>query len=373
MKGKYTNQQKKLCCADYGNGMTVLQISKKHNIPRSTIYSWLKEIQDKKPITELTWKNYRQQQRKIERLETILNIIRTVECSIHDPLQTRLAVFEKLRGKYSAHIISEALNVPLGTFYNHIFRNKRDNTWYAKRKEDLRIKIQTIYDESHQIFGSAKITAVLKNNGEVVSVNTVRNLMKEMGLESIRKDAKKNYEKEQLRYKNYLHQQFTTSRPNEVWVSDVTYFPLHKEKFYICVIMDLFARRIVGYRIGKRNSTNLTKATFKQAYESRKPDHELLFHTDRGGNYRSVTFCKYLKSLNVKQSFSRAHVPYDNSVVESFFSSMKREELYRTKYRSEKEFRIAIENYIHFYNEQRPHSKNLNKTPVQKELEFFKK
>ena len=73
------------------------------------------------------------------------------------------------------------------------------------------------------------------------------------------------------------------------------------------------------------------------------------------------------------QSFSRPHIPYDNSVMESFFSNMKREELYRTKYRSEKEFRTAVKNYIQFYNEERPHSKNKYKTPSQKEAEYFSK
>lgn len=100
------------------------------------------------------------------------------------------------------------------------------------------------------------------------------------------------------------------------------------------------------------------------AYEERKPILPLIFHTDRGGNYRSKTFCSYLRSLNVTQSFSRSHIPYNNSVMESFFSNLKREELYRTKYRSESEFRTAVDRYMIFYNEQRPHIKNGYKTPL---------
>ena len=81
----------------------------------------------------------------------------------------------------------------------------------------------------------------------------------------------------------------------------------------------------------------------------------------------------YLKGLDVTQSFSRPHVPYDNSVMESFFSNMKREELYRTKYRSEKELRAAVDAYIKFYNGERPHSKNQYKTPDRKEAEYYSK
>ena len=96
-------------------------------------------------------------------------------------------------------------------------------------------------------------------------------------------------------------------------------------------------------------------------------------HSDNGPNYTSNAFRTYLNELNVTQSFSRPHIPYDNSVMESFFANMKREELYRTKYRSEKEFRTAVGSYIRFYNDERPHSKNLYKTPKQKEADYFSK
>ena len=129
----------------------------------------------------------------------------------------------------------------------------------------------------------------------------------------------------------------------------------------------------VGYRIGYNNSTQLTKSTFKNAYEARRPDDGLIFHTDNGTNYRSKRFVMYLKSLNVTQSFSRAYVPYDNSVMESFFSNLKREELYRKKYCSEKEFRTAVDSYIKFYNLERPHAANKYKTPAQKKAEYYSK
>lgn len=109
------------------------------------------------------------------------------------------------------------------------------------------------------------------------------------------------------------------------------------------------------------------------AYEERRPIEPLIFHTDRGSNYHSKTFCALLRSIGITQSFSRAHIPYDNSVMEAFFSNLKREELYRTKYRSEKEFRTAVDTYMIFYNEQRPHAKNGYKTPFKKEVEYFNK
>jgi len=242
-----------------------------------------------------------------------------------------------------------------------------------KRREELRLEIQRIYDDSRQIFGAEKICAVMKEDGLRVSREMVAELMRDMGLISIRQEAKDLYDKEQRRFKNYLNQQFTVARPNEVWVSDVTYFRFNNKNYYICVILDLFSRMVVGYRIGKVNSTQLVRSTFQMAHEERQPVEPLIFHTDRGSNYHSKTFCTLLRSLGVTQSFSRAHIPYDNSVMESFFSNLKREELYRTKYHSEKEFRTAVDRYMVFYNEQRPHAKNGYKTPFKKELDFLNK
>jgi transposase InsO family protein len=107
-----------------------------------------------------------------------------------------------------------------------------------------------------------------------------------------------------------------------------------------------------------------------QAYKVRNPDKGLIFHTDRGSNYRSHTFCKCLILLGVEQSLSRSSMPYDNAVAESFFASMKKEELYRRKYRSEKEFRQAVDDYMLFYNTKRPHQTLKYKTPEQAEAAF---
>ena len=370
---KYTDEQKQALIERYANGEAVLDIVAESQVPRSTIYSWIKENQscnsdNKKTVT---LNDFRSLERKITRLETIIEILQNIDCTAISPLDIKLATLEKLHEQYNVHIICEALKVPRGTFYNYIFRNKRDNTWYSKRREELRIKIQQIYDDNNQIFGAAKITAIMKEEGYRTSIGMVRELMRDMGLISIRQDAKDLFDKEQKKYKNHLNQEFTATRPNEIWVSDVTYFRFKEQVFYICAILDLYSRMVVGFRISHKNSTQLTKGTFKLAYENRKPRNDLLFHTDRGSNYRSKTFCTYLKSLGVTQSFSRAHVPYDNSVMESFFSSLKREELYRTKYRSENEFRTAVKNYMIFYNEKRPHAKNGYKTPLSRELEFF--
>lgn len=374
MNQKYTEGEKSIITTRYKNGESVADLVMDTGIPRSTIYAWIKEAAEKNFNKKaVSLKNYRILENKVTRLQGIIEIMKKVGCSVSDPLEVKLPALEALQGQYSVHMLCEALDVPRGTYYNYLLRNKRTHTWYAKRREDLRLEIKRIYDESHQIFGSAKICAVMKESGVRVSKEMVSELMRDMGLVSIRQDAKDLYDKEQRRFKNYLNQQFTVTRPNDVWVSDVTCFRFNNKNYYICVILDLFSRMIVGYRVGKANSTQLVRSTFQMAYKERQPAEPLIFHTDRGSNYHSKTFCALLRSLGVTQSFSRAHIPYDNSVMESFFSNLKREELYRTKYRSENEFRTAVDKYMIFYNEQRPHAKNGYKTPSKKELDFFNK
>ena len=357
----------------YFNGESVTELTEAIGVARSTIYGWLKASQSESENKPVNKKTVNDLERKIIRLSTIIEIMQKVFDVENIPTQIRLEELERLYGEYNVHNLCDALMVPRGTFYNHIKRNKRDNAWYAKRRESLREEIQKIYYDKHQIYGSPKIAATLRSRGIKVTEGMVRQLMQDMGLISIREGAKDYYDKEKSKNKNYLNQKFNTTRPNEVWVSDITCFRYNEKYYYICVIVDLCARKVVGYKIGGKNSTQLTKSTFKLAYESRHPDENLIFHTDNGSNYTSKSFRDYLKKLRVTQSFSRPHIPYDNSVMESFFSNMKREELYRTKYRSEKEFRTAVKNYIQFYNEERPHSKNKYKTPSQKEAEYFSK
>lgn len=374
MKRTYTAVEKQTTIDRYiSNREPAAIIIADTGIPKSTFYSWIKAYHDEQHASkkkEVNPHSIKLLENKVTRLESIIEILKTTPCTVQAPLKQRLYAAEQLYGKYSVHMICDAFDIPRGTFYNHVLRNKRDNTWYAKRREDLRIRIQEIYDESNQIFGADKVAAVMKSEGIKVSSEMVRKLMREMGLFSIRQNAKKLYNDECLKYKNHLNQEFIAERPNEIWVSDITYFKYSGKAYYICVIIDLFSRMVVGYKIGKTNSTQLVKSTFQNAYKERQPHTGLIFHTDRGSNYRSKSMNDCMRSLNITPSFSRAHVPYDNSVMESFFASMKREELYRTKYRSEADFRKAVDKYILFYNTKRPHRKLQYKTPEQKEQEY---
>lgn len=374
MSKPYTTKEKEKIVSLFLDGTPVSQLTENTGIPRGTIYRWIKETQiDKDDANDYSPLNYYLLKRKYEKLENIIEILQQVDCKPTDPLSVKLPAMEALYGKYSVHTLCDALCVPRGTFYNHITRRKTSGKWYEVRREEFRQRVQKIYDESNQIFGPQKICAVLQEQGYRTSVKYVRHLMNEMNLVSIRQGAKGSYEREQRKFINRVNRKFNPQRPNEVWASDVTYFKFKNKNYFICVILDLFSRRVVAHKISVKNSTNLTKSTIKQAYENRHPDGYLTFHSDRGSNYCSKTFCDYLRSLHITQSFSQPHTPHDNAVMESFFSNLKREELYRKEYHSEREFRKGVEQYMLFYNEKRPHHHNAYQTPAKWEADYFRK
>ncbi len=152
--------------------------------------------------------------------------------------------------------------------------------------------------------------------------------MQYMNLQSVRSETKRQYTrfKHELK-KDVLKLNFSAKAPNQVWVSDVTYFRVCNNTRYICVIIDLFSRKVIGYKISQKHSTQLITATFKIAYQDRKPGEDLVFHSDRGVQYTAFAFRELLKTLQITQSFSPSGRPCHNAVVESFFATLKKEEL----------------------------------------------
>ena len=380
MKKNYDAQIKESIVKRCLAGERVPIVALEMGVPRSTLYAWVSKMKAELAEEErlcfeskaLDPREYFKQKERIAKLEGMLAVIKAASGVMDMPLAEKLRILDECYHdeKYSVRLMCEALEVPRGTFYNYINRGKKGDTVFARRREDLRQKILAVYYDSNQIFGAPKIAAVLKDRGEAVSKEFVRKLMREMGLESIRSGAKKQFEDEIRKCQNLVRRQFKTDRPDQIWVSDVTYYRFKDKQYFICAVIDLYARKVIAYKIGYSNNTHLTKETFRMAYESRNPGPGLVFHSDQGGNYRARVFVNYLSARNVTQSFSKPGVPYDNSVMESFFSSMKREELYRYKYRSEREFRAAVDRYIDFYNTKRPHKSLHYKTPVQKEKNY---
>lgn len=304
------------------SGESATELSRSFGISRSTIYRWKSE-ESTVPTKEKLYTSHdiAVLERKVKKLESIVQILKTVDCTVHSPLQDRLNALEKLHSDYDVHTLCVALNVARGTYYNHILRNKRDNVWFRKREEEYRILIHDIFYEFDQIFGAKKIHAILQQRGHRIKKEYVARIMRDLGLCSIRNQAKNTYEFLNKKPKNIVRQQFNVSAPNLTWVSDVTCFKYNGYWMYICAIIDLHSRMVVGYHIGKRNSAQLLGAALRKACDLRAPAPGLVFHSDRGTQYRSHAFREKLEKHGMVQSLSRPGNPHDNAVMESFFSS----------------------------------------------------
>lgn len=376
MPNKYQPDFKRQVIKRYEKGEPIKKLSQELHIAQSTIYHWRNlycSIQT--PKCTYTPKEFNNLSLQVQKLEHEMEIIRLSGCLEAVPLRKRLETLEEIYRKeemsYSVHELCEALGVARGTFYNHIFR-RVDRSNREKENEELMLKVRQIFDDSQQRYGADKIKAVLGQSGIQVSVKRVSAIMRELDLRSIRTDAKKQYKKiQRAMKKNLVERDFSATHPNQIWVSDITYFKVNNYWVYLCIILDLFSRKIVGYRVSRNQSTNLVTTTFRNAYQTRGKPQKLTFHSDRGKQYTSAAFTKLLQTNGVKQSFSATARPTDNAVAESFFGSFKKEEAYRREYTSEQNFYKSVEQYIQFYNEVRPHQTLKYQTPQAVEDKFY--
>lgn len=214
--------------------------------------------------------------------------------------------------------------------------------------------------------------------GKKVSVGKVYRLMKSMSLPKmstvkpasvyVKPKTDKDKDKE---YVNHLKQRFNPDKPNLVWVSDITYIRVSGKFCYVCVIIDLFSRKVIAYKTSAKINTKLTLDTFNTAYSKRGFPKGVMFHSDRGCQYTSKDFRMALDKAEYVQSFSAKGHPFDNAVAESFFKYLKKEELNRNNYNNVNELNMSLFEYIEgFYNKRRPHSANNFLSPDEKEDRF---
>ena len=352
----------------YEKGESIKALSQELHISQSTLYQWRKEYCSiEMPNRTYTPAEFDAMARRLKKLEHYMEIIHHSGYLSSVPLQKKLATLEELYNRpdnpYSVHELCDALGVARGTFYNHIFR-RAERSKYEKEQTQLRLKVKQAFDDSEQRFGAEKIRIVLADGGIHVSKKRILAIMQEMGLSSVRIDAKRQFKrKQQYEKQNLLKREFAAGHPNQIWVSDITYFKIKSYWVYLCIILDLYSRKIVGWRVSRNMSTNLVTATFKAAFQERGQPQNLTFHSDRGKQYMSKALTGLFQKYGVKQSFSATARPLDNAVAETFFSTFKREEAYRKDYTSEQHFRRSTEEYIRFYNEVRPHQTLNYKTP----------
>ena len=231
--------------------------------------------------------------------------------------------------------------------------------------------ILQIYADYNKRLGAYKITYVLKRDyGINISVGRVYRLMKNLQLPRMSTDKPhhRGNHSDNGDYTNHLHQEFNQKAPNIVWTSDFTYIKVNGKWYYLCIVMDLFSRKVISWHISGKPDVDLVMTAFKKAYAKRNTPSGLMFHSDRGSQYTAFAFRQLLDSLNVVQSFSKKGYPFDNACCECFFKYLKKEEVNRRTYHTLQELHLSVFEYIEgFYNSKRPHGALGMLTPNEKE------
>ena len=264
------------------------------------------------------------------------------------------------------------LNVSRSGYYKWKGRPESQRALQHKEWTD---QVKQVYDQSRQLYGSPKITIKLNQQGVKISERTVTRIMKNQQWRSrtVKKYKATTNSKHSLPVQdNVLSQEFIASKPNEKWVTDITYVATGEGWLYLASVMDLYSRKIIGWHMSDRMTKELVLQALKQAYGRQQPDGEVLHHSDRGSQYASNDYQKQLQLYSMIGSMSRKGNCYDNACIESFHSIIKKELIYLNKYETRAEAERSIFEYIEvFYNNERIHSTIGYSTPSDYELEYF--
>jgi len=240
--------------------------------------------------------------------------------------------------------------------------------------------VEEIFNESRGIYGYRKVHAELRRRGETYSLNTIHADFKELGLKS--KTCKKyrvqttDSKHDMPVAKNVLSRDFKAEKPNEKWVTDITYVATLEGFLFVVAIIDLFSRKVIGYAMADNMKTDLVIAALKMVIgRGRKIADEIWLHSDRGSQFASSDFRKVLDDLEISQSMSRKGDCYDNAPCESWFGKLKTEWIYPNGiYKTREEAKLSIIEYIEmFYNSKRLHQALDYRPPNEAEAEYFAK
>nr|WP_238162455.1 IS3 family transposase [Cohnella sp. AR92] len=278
----------------------------------------------------------------------------------------------KYRFQFRVEKMCAVMGVSRSGYYKWVNRKPSDQEKLRKKRMK---RIQHHFYAFKRRYGSDKIAAKLREEGDVVAPKTVANLMKEMGLRSctVKKyKATTNSNHNQPVYENVLNRGFKVQAPNKVWVTDITYIATLQGWVYLASVMDLYSRKIVGWALGERMTKELVLEAFDKACERQKPAAGLIHHSDRGSQYASAEYRERLTKNNMIGSMSRKGNCYDNACIEAFHSVIKKELIYQTKFRTRKQAYDAIYEYIELeYNRIRIHSTISYLTPHACEKKYY--
>ena len=277
----------------------------------------------------------------------------------------RYAFVAEHRSRYSVRTMCRCLRIHPSGFYAWL-----NNPLSRRAKEDARQidLIRKAWDDSGKIYGYRKLHDDLADQGETCCPNRVARLAKQAGIRAqigYKRRPGSHGGKPSLVVDNTLDRQFDVQEPDRAWVTDITYIRTLEGFAYLAVVIDLYSRRVIGWSMQSRQTTDVVLHALLMAVWRRKPKDPVLIHSDQGSQFTSTDWAAFLRAHNLRHSMSRRGNCHDNAVAESFFNLLKRERIRRRTYKTRAEARQDVFDYIEmFYNPKRKHVRNGMLSPV---------
>lgn len=268
--------------------------------------------------------------------------------------------------KYSVSAMCRVLQIPRSTYY-----------YEAKAKQDeseLIANIIDIFKASRNNYGTRKIKSDLKDRNLIASRRRIGRIMKQEGLVSSYTTAQFRPQKDtcnESKIENVVDRQFNQQPYRNIVVSDLTYVRVGTSWNYICVLVDLFNREIIGYSAGRNKTADLVKQAFQSVKENLNDIQ--IFHTDRGNEFKNHTIDETLKAFEIQRSLSHKGCPYDNAVAEATFKIIKTEFVRNQTFSSLYHLQIELADYVNWFNNHRIHSSLGYLSPVKYRMTTLKK
>lgn len=268
---------------------------------------------------------------------------------------------------YSVKLSCKVMSFSRSGYYDWV---KRPQAIITEEQLRLYRRAKALFIASRNSLGSRELMKRLRKEGFKVGRNKVIKLMKTLNLKVEQRVAFKVTTKRDPSHAvadNLVNMDFNPTGMNQVWAGDITYLKTAQGWLYLSVVMDLYSRRIIGWSISPRMTTELVLESLKQAYWLRKPPKGVIFHSDRGSQYTSDAFRAQLKQFQIRASMGDVGACWDNAVVERFFGSLKHDWLLKVHQPNHEHMIDDVKAYMRYYNLERLHTSNGDMSPIEYE------